>query len=457
MSTYTLELATVNTGNEPIVDSSDRVLILGTCFASALTNYFSDIGIESAKIPAANQIYSPEAVSIFLDFCASDAMNLDDYTAYDKHADGIRFLPFGISAGLFDDRAGLEASLATEMSSYRHELCQADVVVIFLGTTRVIRTIDGGKLINKVDGFAREHWDSEHMSTPEIIRSLHNTIERIRQLNPKAKIIFAIDPQRYLFAFVEDRISDNFLSKALLLQGLHEVLKEHTGVYYFKVLEIVLEELRHCEYINASNLIHVNNLTISHVFKRFADSFFNARSLAAFSCAEALLNRIVQLRPFENALEIAEAQKRILNKVLDSLCAEELSLLVAPDSHFKTIRRVAEACGHEAVLHKLHETYLARYPFLQSGETFYVWGTGGRVAHTIAQFVENNDRCLGFIDNNVAKQGITLFGKPVHAPEILSQSRPDLVVVASTFYQEISLQIGVNWPGLKVRHIGSHL
>jgi len=52
-----------------------------------------------------------------------------------------------------------------------------------------------------------------------------------------------------------------------------------------------------------------------------------------------------------------------------------------------------------------------------------------------------NHKVIGFLDNNQQKQGQSLFGKTIYAPEQLAHLSYDKIIIASDYYREISDQL----------------
>ena len=75
-------------------------------------------------------------------------------------------------------------------------------------------------------------------------------------------------------------------------------------------------------------------------------------------------------------------------------------------------------------------------------EKIFIWGTG-----TVADYVLmhcdvfGKYNVLGFIDNNIEKQGTLYNGRPVFAPDILKEQEVDKIVILTNCYKEIVEQI----------------
>lgn len=70
--------------------------------------------------------------------------------------------------------------------------------------------------------------------------------------------------------------------------------------------------------------------------------------------------------------------------------------------------------------------------------TYLIWGTGQNYRdHYRRMMLNAPDRCLGFIDRRDDTWGGSLDGKPVYAPDALTDLEPEVVIIASHAFQQI--------------------
>jgi hypothetical protein len=72
-----------------------------------------------------------------------------------------------------------------------------------------------------------------------------------------------------------------------------------------------------------------------------------------------------------------------------------------------------------------------------------IWGCGGRYEFAHASWVRDECKAdmLGFIDNNPEMRGTLVDGYPVYAPSDLAELTPEVILVASYAYSQISQQL----------------
>ncbi len=77
-------------------------------------------------------------------------------------------------------------------------------------------------------------------------------------------------------------------------------------------------------------------------------------------------------------------------------------------------------------------------------QKIFLWGTGNIASDMmegLGEVILGNYDVLGVIDNNFSKQGDSFFGIPVLAPNVLTESTFEFVVILTDYYEEISSQI----------------
>ncbi|TCL58120.1 methyltransferase FkbM-like protein [Kineothrix alysoides] len=80
----------------------------------------------------------------------------------------------------------------------------------------------------------------------------------------------------------------------------------------------------------------------------------------------------------------------------------------------------------------------------------FIWGTGKIAEDLLEQYnVYDEYELLGFIDNNLQKQGKAFGDKEIFSPSVLYDVKPDKIVILSDYYDEISRQIIHMFPDMQ--------
>ena len=110
------------------------------------------------------------------------------------------------------------------------------------------------------------------LSTTEIVSEYKLLINELIAFNPKLKIIFTISPVRY----VRDGVVDNNLSKARLIDSVHQLKSEN--VLYFPSYELIIDDLRDYRFYK-DDLVHPNEQAINYVFDKFSKTNFDSNTI----------------------------------------------------------------------------------------------------------------------------------------------------------------------------------
>lgn len=78
---------------------------------------------------------------------------------------------------------------------------------------------------------------------------------------------------------------------------------------------------------------------------------------------------------------------------------------------------------------------------LSNKNKFVLWGTGKSAESLMEKYYIEKDNIIVFIDNDESRIGKSFCGKMIAAPKEIKKIKPELVVIASKFYNEIMKQI----------------
>lgn len=122
---------------------------------------------------------------------------------------------------------------------------------------------------------------------------------KIREINPKCKLIFTLSPVRHY----PGELTLNAISKARLLNGIYHALEKFDNAAYFPAYEIQLDELRDYRYF-ADDMLHPAESARKIILNRLLDSCFEPGVRTLFQEAEEKRRAAahIQLHPEGNGL-----------------------------------------------------------------------------------------------------------------------------------------------------------
>ena len=102
---------------------------------------------------------------------------------------------------------------------------------------------------------------------------LDDAYHRLKQFNPKLKIIFTISPVRH----IRDGVIENNRSKARIIEAVHHMINKFPGLYYFPAYELVIDVLRDYRFYDI-DMVHPNYPATEFVMEKFNESFIDEQS-----------------------------------------------------------------------------------------------------------------------------------------------------------------------------------
>jgi GSCFA family len=121
---------------------------------------------------------------------------------------------------------------------------------------------------------APSQWFTKHLlSIDETISLLETASHRLKQFNPKLKIIFTISPVRH----IRDGVIENNRSKARLIEAVHHMVNKFPDLHYFPAYEMVIDVLRDYRFYDV-DMVHPNYPATEFVMEKFKDHFIDEES-----------------------------------------------------------------------------------------------------------------------------------------------------------------------------------
>ena len=261
----------VNPPREPF-RLTDKVMLLGSCFADNLGTKLSDAGFSVCTNPFGT-LYNPESL-------LAAVRRLDSGEPFSP-ADCVEM---GAGAGRICSfmhhtsfaRRGAEEFLecANKSLEEAHSFWQqSDRVVLTLGTA-LVWYHDGRPVANCLKRPASE-FTRRMLSISEI----SDAIRTIVSAHPYKRFTVTVSPIRHL----GDGAHVNALSKASLLLGTEAALAG--AAEYFPAYEILNDELRDYRFY-ADDLVHPSTSAVQYIWERFLDTWVAPEDLPSIAANE---------------------------------------------------------------------------------------------------------------------------------------------------------------------------
>jgi len=192
------------------------------------------------------------------------------------------------------------------------QLQTADCLFISLGTAWVHIFKQKGILVNNCHKLPAAEFEKSLLSVSDVVGAWERFYERLKELNPKLKVIFTVSPVRHL----KDGFRENQLSKSILHLAVEKIYQKFDNVFYFPSFEIMMDELRDYRYYDR-DLVHPNQLAIDLIWEHFQLACLSQKSRQSVVSLEKMQAAIAH-RPFDFE---SQAHLEFLQKLLVDLRA----------------------------------------------------------------------------------------------------------------------------------------
>lgn len=285
------------------IDYNSRLMMLGSCFAENMGSKFSyykfDVDVNPCGI-----IYNPLSVANVLRLLVEGKR----FEKNDLREVGGKWVSL-FHHGAFSSADPDEClhRINDRLTKATGELRTLDLLVITWGTAWVYKYIPENIIVSNCHKIPSREFERSRLSVEDIVREYLVLIERLREINPRLRILFTVSPIRHW----KDGAHGNQLSKATLLLAIDRLREEIQHVYYFPAYEIVLDELRDYRFY-AEDMLHVSGFTVDYIWERFLYSFISPEVFGLMNQI-GRINKGVAHRPFEPQ---SEEYQRLVKKML---------------------------------------------------------------------------------------------------------------------------------------------
>jgi lysophospholipase L1-like esterase len=248
------------------INHSHKLTFLGSCFSDEMSKYALDAGFDVLSNPYGT-IYHPFAI----------AKNIIDAIDGNKNIPVLErddlFYSWDASTKVSaKSNIELEQSILSKNKKLVEHLGKPGILFITFGTAFIYRLKESNSYVANCHKLPGNLFKKEILSVEKIVEIWQEVLTKLRQTNPKLKVVFTVSPVRH----IRDGIIENNRSKARLLQ-VEEELSSLENVEYFPSFEIVIDELRDYRFFKEDR-VHPSVEAIKYIWKRFSDLYFDEKT-----------------------------------------------------------------------------------------------------------------------------------------------------------------------------------
>lgn len=243
------------------ISYASKIVSLGSCFAENMGEKFSYFKFQNIVNPF-GIIFNPVSIENLV----SRIVNNQAFTEDDIFFHNDLWHCFEIHSELScPDKEMFLQDLNQILEETNSQIAESTHIIITYGTSWVYRNKASKKIVANCHKVPQFQFGKDILSVAAIEKSIKDTIDLIRKVNPDCHFIFTISPVRH----IKDGFVENQRSKAHLITAVHSLSQP-----YFPSYEMVMDELRDYRFY-ADDMLHPSQTAIDYIWERFSESYIS--------------------------------------------------------------------------------------------------------------------------------------------------------------------------------------
>ena len=256
------------------ISLSQKVLLLGSCFAQNMQIKFADGGFEAMHPFGA--IYNPYSVANSFKLIAENKAIAEESLFFQKD----KWNSYAFHSSYSSEEKNEAIRQMSEAITRANDILNSEnpIIIVTLGTSWVYQLNETGEIVANCHHSSASSFTRRAMDVEEIIEVLTPICQTGK------RIIFTVSPVRHL----KDGAHENQLSKSRLLLAVDKLVSQHPNCEYFPSYEIVLDELRDYRFF-AEDMAHPTALAVDYIWERFSDAYFSDKTIEGIKNYEKIV------------------------------------------------------------------------------------------------------------------------------------------------------------------------
>jgi hypothetical protein len=252
---------------ELTITYSDKILLLGSCFAENIGNLLVTNKF-NCEVNPFGVLYNPLSIANGL-HCLDDKRTFAETDLFEFKGLYHSFMHHGSFSASSSEEC-LE-KINSRLETAIHQFSELNYLLITFGTAYVYEYKQTGAVVANCHKLPDSTFTRRLLSVQQIVDVYVPLISEMLRNNPEKKFVFSVSPIRH----VKDGMHGNQLSKAVLLLAI-DALKEQfpQNVFYFPSYELVVDELRDYRFY-ADDMLHPSSMAVNYLWESFGDCYFS--------------------------------------------------------------------------------------------------------------------------------------------------------------------------------------
>lgn len=294
------------------IDYSSKILSIGSCFAENMGEKFEYFKFQNTVNPF-GIIFNPVSIEKLI----YRAINKIEFTEKDVFFHNERWHCFEVHSDMSVGSSELLlANLNKVLHSFRSQICEATHLILTYGTSWVYRNKVSNEIVANCHKVTQNQFNKEILSVETIEKSIQNTIDLVKKVNPNCNFIFTISPVRHL----KDGFVENQRSKAHIVTALHSSSFQFPTSNYFPSYEILMDELRDYRFY-ASDMLHPSQAAIDYIWIKFFENYVDEKEFGTMQQV-CDIQKAMHHKPFNPNSESHQKFLKNLNQKINTLASK---------------------------------------------------------------------------------------------------------------------------------------
>jgi hypothetical protein len=253
------------------IENEDTVMLVGSCFSDNMGHYFDTHRFDVCSNPF-GVLFNPISIDRALRFMLQPDL-FDKNRYFYKYRDlWVSFAHHGrFSKESFEE---FEANIDENLEQSAEFLRKTRYLFVTFGTAFCYKFIPRDLIVSNCHKIPNHQFDRMRLDVKKIVSQWNSTLALLKEQCPDMKVIFTVSPVRHL----GDGAHENALSKSTLLLAVEKLVDNET-TFYFPAYEYLMDDLRDYRFY-AKDLCHPNDMAVSYLEEKLAESFFTEETIA---------------------------------------------------------------------------------------------------------------------------------------------------------------------------------
>jgi len=291
------------------ISYNNGVMFIGSCFASSIGEQM-ELGRMPVIINPAGAVFNPVSVCKTIDNIISGKVFVKDDLYFYNNT--------WLSFSHYTDFSSEDPLIVLEKINKKAVesiafLSKASFLFITLGTARVYKLKQTGKIVSNCHKLPSEYFERELLTVDYIAKLFSDLIDRLHSLFPRLKVVFTISPVRHL----KDGAHGNQVSKSVLFLAVEELLNHRLSPGYFPAYELLMDDLRDYRFYD-DDMLHPSDLAKKYIWEAFSVCYLEKETLNIYSSVTKITKACkhrIQTESESKKREFAERMQKQISEI----------------------------------------------------------------------------------------------------------------------------------------------